>query len=89
MSNLGFQLVYHLLNQNDSLVAERVFLPESGYKPLSIESGRPLADFPLLFFSVSFEQDFQHIIQLLKTSDIPPLASERTSKSRKIRPLAS
>ena len=89
MSNLGFQLVYHLLNQNDSLVAERVFLPESGYKPLSIESGRPLADFPLLFFSVSFEQDYQHLIQLLKTSDIPTLASERTNKSRRIRPLAS
>ena len=27
MSNLGFQVVYHLLNSNSGLVAERVFLP--------------------------------------------------------------
>ena len=82
MSNLGFQLVYQLLNQDDSIVAERIFLPESGSKPLSLESGRPLADFPLLFFSVSFEQDYQHMIMLLEMSGIPPLASVRTEKSQ-------
>ncbi|KPK00192.1 MAG: hypothetical protein AMJ60_02280 [Desulfobacterales bacterium SG8_35] len=82
MSNLGFQLVYQLLNQNDAVVAERVFLPEPGTKPLSLESGRPLADFPLLFFSVSFEQDYQHLILLLEMSGIPPLASERTGKNQ-------
>ena len=84
MSNLGFQLVYRLLNQDDSIVAERIFLPESGAKPLSLESGRPLADFPLLFFSVSFEQDYQHLIMLLELSGIPPLASARTDISRDI-----
>jgi radical SAM superfamily enzyme YgiQ (UPF0313 family) len=82
MSNLGFQLVYQLLNQDDSIVAERVFLPESDTKPVSIESGRPLTDFPLLFFSISFEHDYQHILMLLEMSGIPSLASERTSKSR-------
>ena len=51
MSNLGFQLVYDLLNQDDSIVAERVFFPESNDKPLSVESGRPLSDFPFLLFS--------------------------------------
>ncbi|MBW2471230.1 MAG: radical SAM protein [Deltaproteobacteria bacterium] len=81
MSNLGYQLVYRLLNQNDSIVAERVFFPEYGHKALSFESGRPLADFPLLFFSVSFEQDYQHLIMLLKMSGIPSLASTRTADS--------
>ena len=89
MSNLGFQLVYRLLNQNDAIVAERVFFPESNRKPLSLESGRPLADFPLLFFSVSFEQDYQHLVMLLKMADIPPLASERTQKNTAIRAQAS
>jgi len=84
MSNLGFQLVYHLLNQNDSIVAERVFLPESDAKPLSLESGRPLADFPLLFFSVSFEQDYQHLVMMLNLSGIPPLTAERTETSQDI-----
>ena len=85
MSNLGFQLVYSLLNKNDSIVAERIFLPESsGAKPLSIESGRPLADFPLLFFSVSFEQDYQNLIMMLELSGIPPLTAERTEKSQAV-----
>jgi len=89
MSNLGFQLVYSLLNRDDSIVAERVFLPESGTKPLSLESSRPLADFPLLLFSVSFEQDYLHLIMLLEISGIPPLASARTDISGRISPQAA
>jgi radical SAM superfamily enzyme YgiQ (UPF0313 family) len=89
MSNLGFQLVYWLLNQDDAIVAERIFLPESATKPLSLESGRPLADFPLLFFSVSFEQDYQNLLMLLEMSGIPSLASERTGKSRVISAMAT
>ena len=89
MSNLGFQHIYRQLNQNDVIVAERVVLPESRTKPLSIESGRPLADFPLLLFSVSFEQDYQHLIMLLEMSGIPPLASARTDISRNITALSA
>ena len=89
MSNLGFQLVYKLLNQDDAIVAERIFLPESDSKPVSIESNRPLADFPLLFFSVSFEQDYQHMLMLLEMSGIPSLASERTKKSQDITAIAA
>ena len=89
MSNLGFQLIYRLLNQKDSIVAERVFFPDSAQKPLSLESGRPLADFPLLFFSVSFEQDYLHLIMLLQMSNISPLASERTKKSTIVRAQAA
>ena len=84
MSNLGFQIVYHLLNQNDSIVAERFFLPEPGSTPLSLESGRTLSDFPLLFFSVSFEQDYQHLIMLLENSGISSLALERSQMTQEI-----
>jgi radical SAM superfamily enzyme YgiQ (UPF0313 family) len=84
MSNLGLQLVYRLLNQDSSIVAERVFLPASGAKPLSVESGRPLSDFPLLLFSISFEQDYQHLVSLLDMAGIPPLAADRTKQSPKI-----
>jgi len=82
MSNLGFQLVYHLLNQDDSFVAERVFLPESNNKPLSVESGRPLSDFPFLFFSVSFEQDYKNLITILEWAGISSLASLRSRKNQ-------
>jgi radical SAM superfamily enzyme YgiQ (UPF0313 family) len=84
MSNLGFQLVYHLLNQDDSIVAERVFLPESNNQPLSVESGRTLSDFPFLFFSVSFEQDYQNLIMMLELAGISSLASHRNYKSQDI-----
>ncbi len=89
MSNLGFQLVYQLLNQDDSIVAERFFLPESGNKPLSVESGRPLADFPLIFFSVSFEQDYLNLILLLELSGIDALTSVRSTKSQDIKAMAA
>ena len=84
MSNLGFQLVYHLLNQDDSIVAERIFLPESNNKPLSVESGRPLSDFPFLFFSVSFEQDYKNLIFILELAGISSLASHRSNKNPNI-----
>ena len=84
MSNLGLQLVYRLLNQDPSIVAERVFLPASGTKPLSVESGRPLSDFPLLLFSISFEQDYQHLVALLDMVGIPPLTVNRTKQCQKI-----
>ncbi|MFW5854063.1 MAG: radical SAM protein, partial [Thermodesulfobacteriota bacterium] len=58
MSNLGFQTVYHLLNEMDHLVCERVFLPDRGRssgdaRPVSVESGRSLTDFDVIAFSVS------------------------------------
>ena len=84
MSNLGFQLVYHLLNQNDTIVAERVFLPELNNKPLSVESGRTLSDFPFLFFSVSFEQDYQNLIMILELAGISSLTTHRSNKGQDI-----
>lgn len=77
MSNLGFQQLYSLLNQDDNIVAERFFLP-AGVIPLrSEESQRPLADFPIIFCSVSFESDYLNLVSMLYTAGIAPLASAR------------
>jgi radical SAM superfamily enzyme YgiQ (UPF0313 family) len=80
MSNLGFQRVYHLINQEPAVACERVFLPASGKndsRVISCESRQPLDRFDIILFSVSFENDFLHLVQLLKKSDIPPRSSER------------
>lgn len=82
MSNLGFQTVYHLLNEMDHLVCERVFLPDRGRasddaRPLSVESGRPLTDFDVIAFSISFESDYPHILAILDRSGIPLISEER------------
>lgn len=79
MSNLGFQLVYSLLNHNPDIVAERVFFPDNASRPLSIESGRPLDDFPILLFSVSFEDDYIRLARLLEMAGLQPLAEDRRS----------
>lgn len=72
MANLGFQTVYHHLNRMEQVVCERVFLPEPEDMQaaaraglLSLESQRPLADFRLVCFSVSFENDFANLVHLL------------------------
>lgn len=83
MSNLGFQLVYDLLNSNPDIVAERVFLPEGDSPPSSLESGRALAEFPLLLCSLSFEQDYSNLLAMLVRSGIPPLAETRSRKEHR------
>ncbi|MFZ5776488.1 MAG: radical SAM protein [Thermodesulfobacteriota bacterium] len=75
-SNLGFQLVYDLVNRLPGLVCERFFLGENT-PSLSLESSRPLRDFPILLCSLSFEQDFANLIAMLRAGGIEPLAEER------------
>nr|MBF0222510.1 radical SAM protein [Desulfobulbaceae bacterium] len=79
MSNLGFQIVYSLLNSEEYIVCERVFF-EPGVTPHSIESNRPLKDFSVIMFSVSFEQDFPNVVGLLSAGGIEPFASKRPNK---------
>jgi radical SAM superfamily enzyme YgiQ (UPF0313 family) len=86
MSNLGFQVVYALLNRRQDVVAERFFLPdvpeisssvESGKRFVSLESFSPLHKFDLVAFSLSFENDYPNILRILHLGKIPLLAEER------------
>ncbi|MDR0476367.1 MAG: radical SAM protein, partial [Desulfobulbaceae bacterium] len=86
MANLGMQLVYHLLNQEDSLVAERFFAAEDG-PPLSLESGRPLADFPIIMASVSFEEDLPNLAAMLVQGGVETLAARRKATISSASPL--
>jgi radical SAM superfamily enzyme YgiQ (UPF0313 family) len=81
MSNLGYQIIYHLLNSNPAVVCERVFLPPATKQPLSVESNRPLSDFSVVLFSISFEQDFPSVVKILDLAGIDPLASSRKNSS--------
>ncbi len=77
MSNLGFRLVYHFLNSYKEIVCERLFLPQEGEDLRSIESNRPLKDFKIVLFSVSFESDFVNVVRILELGGFPPLAEQR------------
>jgi radical SAM superfamily enzyme YgiQ (UPF0313 family) len=86
MSNLGFQAVYALLNAHPAVVCERAFLPDpddlreyekSRTRLLSLESQRPLADFAVIAFSVSFESDYLHVPLIFRLAGVPPFAAAR------------
>ena len=86
MGNLGFQVIYHLLNAQPYLVCERAFLPSpeeweehrrTRTPVLTLESQRPLTDFAGVAFSISFEGDYPQVLQLLEGAQIPLLAEKR------------
>src|SRR5438067_9390378 len=86
MSNLGFQTIYRHLNAMPDVVCERVFMPEPAdldemrraqTPPFSLESLRPLTDFHLVGFSVTYEGDYVNVLRLLAMAGIPLRASVR------------
>src|SRR5712691_3962725 len=86
MSNLGFQTIYWHLNQRSDVVCERVFLADhedqaertrTDAVPTSLESGRPLADFHIVGFSVTYEGEYINVVRLLREAGIPIRAAER------------
>jgi radical SAM family uncharacterized protein len=86
MSNLGFQTIYRHLNALPDVVCERVFLPDpedveelrrTGGAPFSLESMRPLTDFHMVGFSVTYEGDYINVLRLLRLAGIPLRAAER------------
>jgi len=75
MSNLGVHAIYSLLNGYSDVVCERFFW---GDKPvLSLESRRPLSDFAVLAFSISYELDYFNVVNILRESSTPLYATDR------------
>jgi radical SAM superfamily enzyme YgiQ (UPF0313 family) len=86
MSNLGFQTIYRHLNALPDVVCERVFLPDpedieelqrTEGVPISLESFRPLSDFHMVGFSVTYEGDYVNMLRLLALAGIPLRAGDR------------
>ena len=89
MANLGFQTVYKIINEQPSFLCERVFLSASGTGAefgsgasgmRSMESQKSIAEFDILAFSLSFENDYPHILTMLAEAGIPLLTKDRPEK---------
>src|SRR5712692_5499108 len=89
MSNLGFQGVYQLLNAHEDVTCERAFLPDdvdrdelvrTGQRLTSFESGTELSSFHVLAFSISFENDYLHVLKMLRLAGVPLRAKDRTPR---------
>lgn len=82
MANLGFQAVFEILACHPRVHCERAFLPDRDAperEVVSFESGRPLRDFELLAFSLSFETDYLHVVDILTAAGLPPRRAARAS----------
>ena len=82
MANLGFQAVYSILAAHGVSV-ERAFLPDAGAsrRARSLESGRPLSSFDVLAFSISFESDYVHLVDLLAGAGLDPWRAGRDERA--------
>jgi radical SAM family uncharacterized protein len=87
MSNLGFQIVYRILNERDDVVCERVFLPDqadleelqrTGAPLVTMESQTPVREFDILAYSLSYELDYPNVIRILSLCGLDPLSERRT-----------
>ena len=84
MSNLGLHTIYSLLNSYSQVVCERAFWEtdnrDNRLPSLSLESQRPLSDFAVLAFSISYELDYFNVVHILKASGIPLYAADRDER---------
>ena len=87
MSNLGLHIIYEEINRHPSSVCERIFLPEKKEldvydktkTPLmSVETQRPMHQFDVVAFDVTFEMDYFHIPLMLRYGRVPVMSEDRT-----------
>ncbi len=86
MSYYGFQILYHILNREKDIAAERVYTPATDYAdylrqnqmPLrSLESHLPLKDFDMIGVTLPYELTLTNIIEMLTLAHLPLLATDR------------
>jgi len=84
MSNLGLHALYSLLNSYSQVVCERAFWEAENRThrspALCLESQRPLSDFAVVAFSISYELDYFNVVHILKASGIPLYAADRDER---------
>ena len=92
MSNLGFRILYGVLNEMPGVWCERAFTPwpdmesemrAAGLPLWCLESGDPVGDFDVIGFSVGYEMAYTAMLNMLELSGLPLRAGDRTG----LRPL--
>ncbi len=81
MSSYTMRLLYHIINSQDAITCERVFLPDHVRYPFSL-SGNPLEplksleneillrDFDVLGFSIHYENDYRNVLWMLENASL-------------------
>lgn len=89
MSNLGFHIIYQQINNRLDTACERLFLPDAKTMQeyirtntplMTIETQRPLYEFPLIGFAVSFEMDYFNLLAILSQGRVPLFSADRVDE---------
>jgi len=82
----GFQILYHILNRETDIAAERVYAPWPDMEALmrehalpmhSLESKHQLRDFDIVGFSLPYDLLYTNILTMLDLSNIPIWTKDR------------
>lgn len=85
-AHFGQQILYHLLNKKEHVIAERVFAPgldmeqqlrTTDLSLFSLETKTPLAAFDVIGFSLLYELNYTNVLMMLALSQIPFYANQR------------
>ncbi len=88
MSNLGFRILYGIMNEMPGVWCERAFTPwgdmedemrAAGIPLYALESGDPLSEFDIVGFSVGYEMAYTAMLNMLDLAGIPLRAEDRNS----------
>lgn len=86
MSYMGYPILYHILNQQPHIYAERAFAPwldmaaqmrEKSVPLFTLETFSPLRDFDLIGFTLQYELNYTTILDLIDLAGLPVRAAER------------
>ena len=88
MSNLAIKIFYESLNNTENIMAERVFSPWIDFEALlrkkdlpiySLETGRPLYEFDVIFISFPYEMTFTNVLNILDLGIVELCTKNRTN----------
>ncbi len=87
MSSLGYQRIYRAVMEEPDVACERVMLDDEAEKdlahqthPRSLESHKPMEEFPVVAFSVAYEIEIAGMLRMLDAARIPALRAERDDR---------
>ena len=86
MSHLGMRILYHVINNREKTVCERVFAPwidmeeqmRSHRIPLfSLETKKPVSEFDIVGFTLQYEMSYTNVLNMMDLSNIPIRREDR------------
>lgn len=90
MSNLGWMILYGMINDQPDMYADRVFSPwtdmeevmrREGIPLYGLESKHPVRDFDLLAISLPYEQLYTNTLNLLDLAGMPVRSLDRDARN--------